>query len=274
MPIKRGWFSGLGRIGSLRTPGERVHYFASLIRTSVWGEQVFMSGCRALILIVVGVLLVHPSPAAEKPKPLRYLRLAKDQFVLESEITESRTADGATFVSLTDRGSEKMTLTLHFDKNQRLTRAETLQETEKGKQSAILQIEGTTARLTRTGVTDLLKAEGNPIVTTAPDWSDILQLARRYDAKKGGRQEFAGLWIHPSRPPLQLTFSIDRVGADHVTVGEKKHALERYRIRLRSGDYLTWADSAGKVYKLMPAGKPAAAVVLEGFQEATRDLGK
>lgn len=234
-----------------------------------------MSGYRALIWIVVGVLLGHPSPAAEKPKPLRYLRLAKDQFVLESEITETRTVNDVTFVSLTDRGSEKMTLTLHFDKDQSLTRAEALHETQKGKQSASLQVEGMNARLTRAGgVTDLLKAEGNPVVTTAPDWSDILQLARRYDPKKGGRQEFAGLWIHPSRPPLQLTFSIERVGGDQVTVAEKKLALERYRIRLRSGDYWVWADAGGRVYKLMPAGKPAALVVLEGYQEATRDLGK
>lgn len=255
----------------------RVHYVSSPFRAVYVESKVFMSVCRALILMVVSGLLLRSLPAAEaeKPKPLRYLRLAKAQFVLESEITETQTADGATFVSLTDRGSEKMTLTLHFDKNHRLTAAEALQETEKGKQSASLQIEGTSARLSRAGgVTDLLKVEGNPIVTTAPDWSDIIQLARRYDAKTGGRQEVAGLWIHPSRPPLQLTFRIERVGGDAVTVGEKKLMLERYRIRLRSGDYLVWADAAGRVYKLMPDGKPAAAGVLEGYQEATRGLGE
>lgn len=236
-----------------------------------------MSGIRALTLALGIGLLVRFGPAAEpeKPKPLRYLRMAKAQFTLESEITETRTAQGGTFVSLTDRGTEKMTLTLHFNKDNRLTDAEALQETDKGKQSARLQIEGARARINRAGgVTDLLKVEGNPIVTTAPDWSDILQLARRYDLKKGGRQEFVGLWIHPTRAPLQLTFRVERVGGDTITSAEKKLALERFRIRLRSGDYLVWADMAGHVYKLMPAGKPDAAVVLEGFQEATQGLGQ
>src|SRR5262249_9186951 len=113
----------------------------------------------------------------------------------------------------------------------------------------------------------------DPIVTTAPDWSDIFQLVRRYDGKKGGRQEFTGLWIHPVRDHLVLKFRIERVGEDTIRFRDRHVVLDRHRIRLRSGDYLTWADADGRVYKLFPAGQPKAVVVLEGFEEAANKLG-
>jgi len=71
---------------------------------------------------------------------------------------------------------------------------------------------------------------------------------------------------------LLLTFTIERLGQDTVTVGERKLSLDRYRVRLRSGDYLVWADATGRTVRLYPAGKPAAFVVLEGFEDATREL--
>lgn len=223
-------------------------------------------------ILTVGLVCAGTEP--NQPPPLRYLKQVREQFVLESEVTESRTPDGSTFVSRTERGTNQMTLTLRFAKDHLLTAAEVLWRDAKGKQAATLTVQGTTARLKRAGgVTDLLpKVDAGAIVTTAPDWSDILQLVRRYDPARGGRQEFPGLWIHPTQPHQVLTFAVERVGGDTVTVQDQPVQLDRYRVRLRSGDYLVWAASGSRVVKLLPAGRPAAAVVLEGYEAATRDL--
>src|SRR5262245_6933325 len=107
--------------------------------------------CHGLIVAVLACICGLPatSAEAEKPKPLPYLRLEKDKFVLESEITQKRTKEGSTYVSLTDRGKEKMTLTLHFDKDDQLTSAEAVQETPKSKLQATATFEGDTARIRR-----------------------------------------------------------------------------------------------------------------------------
>jgi hypothetical protein len=128
------------------------------------------------------------------------------------------------------------------------------------------------ARLKRDGTTDLLQAPANPVVTTAPDWSDIFELVRRYDAGKGGKQEFPGLWFHPTRPLRQLTFSVERVGDDRVKIKDGGQKLGRYRVTLRSGGYLVWARADGRVCKILPGGGRAVPVVLEGYEEATSRL--
>lgn len=221
------------------------------------------------------VTLPSLAHAQSEPAPLRYLRLDNGKYVLESEITETRTDGGRTFVSRTERGAEKITLTLTHDKANRLTRAEALFESPQARQSALVTVGPTGVQLKRAGVVDFLKLEdANPIVTTAPDWSDILQIVRRYDPTKGGRQSFPGLWIHPTLPHLVLTFTAERAGEDLLRTKEKDLSLERYRIHLRSGDYLVWTEKSRRVVKLMPAGKPAAAVVLEGYQELARGLGQ
>lgn len=223
------------------------------------------------LLLLGCLLLVAAEPQA--PPALRYLRPAKDKFVLESLVTTQVGRDGTTYVSLTDRGAEKMTLTLRHGLDKRLTSAEVLQETAAGKKTATLTVKGNKAQLQRGDDTETIDLVADPVVTTAPDWSDIFQLVRRYDGTKRGRQEFAGLWIHPSKPTLKLTFTIEPVGNDAVTVNNQPLMLERYQVRLRSGAYLVWADSTRRVYKLMPPGAKASPVVLEGYEEATRGLG-
>ena len=215
--------------------------------------------CRLLAAIAaflsVGLLA---AAEVEKPKPLRYLRPEKNKFVLESEITETRNQDGAIYVSLTDRGREKMTLTLRFDNDRHLKSAEAVQEAGESKHRALLTLKGTNAKLSKIKGIVEFQVAADPIVTTAPDWSDIFQLVRRYDGKKGGRQEFTGLWIHPVRDHLVLKFRIERVGETVIRAAGRKIALNEYRIRLRSGDYLAWADADRRVYKLFPAGQPKA----------------
>ena len=153
--------------------------------------------------------------------------------------------------------------------------AEAIHETAKAKKTAYVSFSKNTAVLTTSdGVHAKIMVAPTAVVTTAPDWTDIFLLARRYDRKKAGKQEFQGLWIHPSQPHRLLTFTIERQGADEIQPSGRKMILDRFQITLRSGGYIVWADSAGRVYKLMPPKKPAAAVVLEGFEESTRGLGQ
>jgi hypothetical protein len=222
----------------------------------------------------VGVLLLcvlAGRGAAEKPVPVRYLRPAGAAFVLESEVTRTTSREGSTTVSRTVRGTETMTLTVRRDSAGRVLRAEIVHERGKERKTASLDLSGRRAKITRDGTTDLFKAPDNPVVTTAPDWSDVFDLARRYDAKRGGKQEVAGLWFHPTRPHLLLTFTVEKVGVDVVTLAGKEQQLDRFQVRLRSGGYRVWARG-GQVVRVLPAGAKAVPVVLEGYEEATRGL--
>jgi len=209
----------------------------------------------------------------DKPAAVRYLRPDGDKFALESEVTRTTTDDGAVYVSRTDRGTQKMTLTLRYDKDGRLTSAEAVLETARDKRTATVTLRGTEGRLQRGGTTEAFTAAADPVVTTAPDWSDIFQLVRRYDARRGGRQEFPGLWFHPTQALLTPTFAIERIGSDDVVVQNRKVALTRYQVRLRNNaGYLVWADPDGRVCKILPRAAGATPVLLEGYEEATRTL--
>src|SRR5207237_3916758 len=133
--------------------------------------------------------------------------------------------DGSVYTSRTVRGKETMTLTVHRGKDGKVRRAKAVQEKDGQRKTADLDLRVDEARLERDGVTDRFKPPADPVVTTAPDWSDIFELVRRYDASKGGKQEFPGVWIHPSKPHLLLTFSVEKLGTDRVKVGGKEQQL-------------------------------------------------
>jgi hypothetical protein len=211
--------------------------------------------------------------AGPQTEETRYFRQAGDKLALESVVTRKGDGKAVLLVSVTDRGAEKMTLRVRFDGDGRLLSAEAVQETGAGKKAATLTPQGKTALLRREGgVTEKLPLAERPVITTAPDWCDILEVVRRYDRARGGKQEFPGLWIHPLKPARVLTFTAERLGADAVMLKGEKRSLGRYRVTLRSGAYLVWADDAGRVHKLMPAGRPAGAVFREGSADATRGL--
>src|SRR5262249_3703802 len=102
-------------------------------------------------MTITWLLLAGLLTAAEPDKPaaVRYLRPDRDQFVLESEVTRTTTDDGAVYVSRTDRGTQKMTLTLRYDKDGRLTSAEAVLETARDKRAATVTLHGTEGRLQR-----------------------------------------------------------------------------------------------------------------------------
>jgi len=230
-----------------------------------------MSG---VVSLVVGAIFLAAEPA--KPELVRYWRRSDNQLVLECKSSATPTKEGITVANRTQRPGETMTLTLHFDGKGRLVSAEAVQEKDKEKRTAALSFVSGTARIKRSGgITDQL-SEVTPaaVVTTAPDWSDIFQLVRRYNHQRGGRQEFAGLWIHPSQPPRILVFRIEAVGKNTVKEKNRKKVLVRFRVRLRSGNYAVWADDQGRVYKFMVAGTPTSAVFREGVGEEAQRLGE
>lgn len=232
-----------------------------------------------LALLLAGLVLCSVDGLAQqaaKAPTLRYFRQEGGKPVLEAEIVEKTTPEGSkTFHSYTVRSDRVQYLKLTHDKSGKLLAAEVQRRTLGGQTLAqAVHEDGGVRTRGPGGTTEFYSFEGNPIVTSAPDWSDLIQLVRRYDRSKGGRQTFRGLWIHPTQQPLRLTFEIEKVGEDAVSVMGKKMPLDRYRIQLRSGGYDTWADTDRRVVKFMPAGKPDAAATLEGFDEATRELGR
>jgi hypothetical protein len=204
---------------------------------------------------------------------LRYVKPAGEKFVLESEVTTITDNDGHTYISKTTHGAETLTLTIRYDKKGQVVVAEAVLEKNKTTKSATVTFAPNEPPLVkRGGITDLPKAKPDAIVTTAPEWNEVFQLVQRYDAKKGGKQEFTGLWFHPELAPLTPTFTIEHVGTDKVTPKDKPVTLERYKVTLKSSDYMVWADTDGRVCKVLPKGEKAVPVVLEGFEEATKEL--
>ena len=225
--------------------------------------------------LILGCLLAQAPD--QKPTPLRYMRPDGDKYVLESEITVTPGKRGWTYSSTTHRSTDdgelKMTLTIQLDAANTIRSAEAILETPKETKKATLTLFKDHVRLKRGGTMEVLtRMPAAPIVTTAPDWSDIMQLMKRYDAKKGGKQEFGGIWFHPVDPPLTPTFSIERTGTDKITVNEKEVNLHRHDIRLRSGGYRAWSDDDGRIVRIVPLGSGGSPVVLEGFEVATRGL--
>ena len=221
-----------------------------------------------LVWTLLGCGLLAASDA-DTPAPRRYLRPEGARYVLESEV---RTTKGGTYTSKTIRGDETLTLVIrHGDKGEPLI-ADVVLEKGRTTKKATLDLTGPTATFKRGGIIDLFKAPAEPVITSAPDWSDLFTLVRRYDADKGGKQVFAGLWIHPTLPYRTLSFTIERAGSDTVKVKDKPVELTCYQVHLRSGDYLAWALPDGTVCKLFGRAEKAVPVVLEGYEEATRKL--
>jgi hypothetical protein len=227
------------------------------------------------VLVLLANLLAFPEGAESKPTTLRYVRQVKDKFVPESVVTETVTKEGTTYNSSTERGDETTTLTLRFDKDNKLQSAEVTLQAHKSKKTAVLTIQGKKGFLKRPGgIIELLDTSPAVVVTTAPDWSDILQLVRRFDRSKGGKQAFAGLWIHPVEREKQMTFTVEPLGEEIkvVVAPQKELKLQKYRIGLRSGDYLVWADASARVYKIQATGNTGTVVVLEGYEETIGKL--
>jgi len=228
-----------------------------------------MSGVLPLLL---GCSLLAPAADPDKPTTWRYVRPDGGKFVFDGELTFTRSADGSSAVSRVDRGKETLTLTVERDKAGQVVAANAVDQTADDKKAVTVTFVGKSAEVRRGGLREYVETPADAVVATAPGLGDVLQLVRRYDAAKGGKQEFPGLWIHPREPYATLTFVIERVGGDKATLKDKEVALDRYRVKRRDGTYLVWASADGVVYKVAPDGGKGDAAVLEGWEDATRDL--
>jgi hypothetical protein len=226
------------------------------------------------ILLLAGLSL----SAEGKPDLLHYIRPQGMRFVPESEATRlASPGRPGTYTSKTTRGQSTTTLTIHFDKKGRVSKASVKQtrgpkEKPTNVRTVTLEVQGQKGKIRQGDKVVEVAVPRNPIVTTAPDWSDIFQLVQRYDQDQGGKQVFAGLWIHPTRNHLELTFTIEPQGTDVVMVKDKKETLTRYLIHLRSGNYRVWATRDRRVCKILSGGARAVPVVLKGYEETTREL--
>jgi hypothetical protein len=207
------------------------------------------------ILPILLAWVLPGDPAAESVERLRYLRPSGERFVLECELTLRWSRTGSSVESTTIRGNTRLTVTSHYDEQDRLTRVGATLVRDGRAVSATVSVSGGTARVRRAGQEEqAFEVPPGVIVTSAPDWTDVVLLCRRYDRTAGGKQSFPGLWIHPEQAGQRLTFGIERTGKDVVETAGKKIELDRYTIRLRGNSgYVGWADQAGKLIKLVPS---------------------
>lgn len=153
-----------------------------------------------------------------------------------------------------------------YDRKDQLTAAIVAQSTGGKKTIALVTVTAGRAEITSGGKTTELEVPPSVIVTSAPDWSDVFLMCRRYDRAKGGKQSFPGLWLHPDKGAFRLTFTIERVGKDTIELGEKKRMADRFIIHLRNkSEYTAWADDDGLLLRLRPGSKgtPAYELLLD-----------
>ncbi len=220
---------------------------------------------------MITLLLVSLLVQDVQTPSLRYLRPAKGTYELESELRETSLKDGFVYQSVTHRRNVKLDLKIFYDKKKRITAAEIVSKTKTGKQRARALIdEAKIIRMVgREKVVQSLTFPNRPVVvTSAPDWSDIILLLRQYDQKKGGKQSFHGLWFHPTKPAHLRKFLVEKIGQQTLLTKEKKE-VGKFLVTLRSGAYFVWADAAGRVLRLRKP-KQKSAIVLEGFEKPTK----
>ena len=204
------------------------------------------------------------------PESSRYLRWSGEKFVSECTIERQRMDDKTVLKSVTTRPGTTLTLAATFGPMDRLIGAEVTVEQGTEKRSARVTADEKSARVTRAdGATSELKCSPGVIVTSAPDWTDAVCLVRRYDRTQGDKQEFPGLWIHPNQEPMNVRFTITRLGKDTVERDGQGYQLVRFIIELRGGSrYIGWGDERGRLVRLHPEGRATQGIWLDGWERA------
>ncbi|MBM4068487.1 MAG: hypothetical protein FJ271_06020 [Planctomycetes bacterium] len=196
----------------------------------------------------------------------RYLRVTAKGKTNECNfvVTRNDKDKGWSIVSVTGA----LTVSARYDVRDQLLAADVTQAAREKKLVASFRAGASLATIT---LADGKKSElkvppAGVIVTSAPDWTDVFLMCRRYDRTKVGKQSFPGIWLHPSKDWLRLTFTIERVGKDNIEVDGKKRMADRFVIHLRNkSEYTAWADENGLLLRLRPGskGEPAYELLLE-----------
>jgi hypothetical protein len=206
-------------------------------------------------------------------REFRYLRATTKSKSGECKFVVSQEAKGWKIRAVT--GS--LSVSAAYDDKDNLLAAEVVQATGAKKTSSRVRGKSGRAEITSAdGNVTEVDAPPGVIVTSAPDWTDVFLLCRRYDRAKGGKQSFPGLWVHPSKGAFRLTFTIQRTGKDTLELGGKKHALDRFIIHLRNkSEYTAWADENGLLVRLRPGskGEPTYELLLTKNVDSNADAG-
>jgi hypothetical protein len=232
----------------------------------------WLVGLLALVAAGLGPVLAQEADREE----VRYTRPAGAMAVRECTFRITRQGGGWTIMSRTDRGAVKMEVTARYDAEDRLTAATATLKARDGIKAATVHVKDGKATVQRAGQPPAeFDVPRGTIVTSAPDWSDVFLLCRRYDRKRKGKQDHPALWIHPTQPPQRLTFSIEWQGSDTIRHAGKEMVLGRYRIRIRNNSaYAAWADARGWLVRLIPlSGKGMApGMTRDGYERSAAAL--
>ncbi len=214
------------------------------------------------------------SIADEKHESIRYLRRTASGFATEAEIRIDSGPQGTTITSVTGRSDAGLTVKSSYDAKGVLTEARVSTQRGGDRQEATVSAGDGKARVMRhDGTAQEFDCPAAVIVTSAPDWTDSVLAVRRYDRRKGGKQEFAGLWVHPVQPPQRLTFSLTRQGDDVVKHAGQDARLTRLLLVLRGGSrYVVWADDEGRMVRLAPEKAADQGIVLAGWEDAAAEF--
>jgi hypothetical protein len=231
-----------------------------------------MEPSRVIAIAGILVLYVYPSRADESSGEIRYVRPAGEKYVTECTFTLTR--DKASWSITSQTGS--MQVEAKYDADDRLQSAKATISNGKSSKSATVQVKDGKAKVERDGAdAEEFDVPKGTIVTSAPDWSDVFLLCRRYNGTKGGKQEFPALWIHPEKPALRLTFTIELHGTDRIVHDGSGLALVRYQIHIRDNSaYMAWAHADGRMVRLipLPAKDSAPGMTLEGYEKSAAGL--
>jgi hypothetical protein len=232
-----------------------------------------------ILMALVGLLfLVQYLPGQPQlPGKLRYLRPAGEGWTNECLFTLGKKDGGWSIVSVTERDPLRLTLeTLYGPENTLLTSKVTVRDKDK-ETAASVSVEQGVVRIQQRGrPRQEFAAPRGVIVTSAPDWTDVLLLCSLYDHTQAGQQTFPALWIHPEMPHQLLKLTIERQGYEMIQQGAKEIKLARFAIQLRGKSrYVGWATMDGTMVRLipLPAGKQRSGLIADGFQESSaKDL--
>ncbi len=230
-----------------------------------------------VISSIICLLLVSGDLAAQRlPETrVRYLSPDGDDWVQEAEFTMVQRADPWEIVSTTGRGKKRLIVQTNYDHEKLLRAAKiTLKEEGKKDKSLFLKTQNGKTQVFRDGfeTQKFMDIPPGVIVTSAPDWSDVFLLSRRYDYAQGGKQIFMALWAHPDQPAQLLNLSIERQGHDTIRHDGKDVKLTRFTIELRGkSQYAVWATMDGTMVRLIPLPakeKQRNGLILEGFEKS------
>jgi hypothetical protein len=226
------------------------------------------------LLTFMGALLYWGDGA--ESRPATFVRRAAHGVVKECVISIRAKPTGWTVTSETYRGEAQLSLTSRYDDQDRLTGAAVTLTRGSEQASAVVEMDGAKARVVRSGQPPQeFELPPGVIVTSAPDWTDIWMLCRRYDRAAGGQQSLTGLWIHPTQAAQLITFRIERTGADTIEHEGRKLSLDRFTIRIRGpAPYAAWADDQGRLVKLSPLPvQDGSGIVSEPYAGSAQRLG-